>query len=251
MKKIILILGGLTAVSLCCWAFVSRVANNFEVPEVGITFHEVELVCGAAPDMGCGSRSKPILLDLEKEETIKEAWLNRAGTIVAIVWQEDVEPNINAVPTIFKKHGKSFKTLNGETYKEQLASFKTDRWYKGSDVDELSMEEAGRIANQIIEQLAEFEALSKENAPKMFAEVEAYIQNEFMTLEDVSLFNSTEYHKKWEKEIQKIGTPYVDGDKVPEMKVFYPAGDSCKKDSKACCTMGKKGCCSKSAKSKS
>jgi len=245
MKKVLLIFGVLTAVSICCWAFVSMAPNNFEVPEEGITFHEVQLVCGAASDIGCGSRSKPILLDLEKEPTIKEAWLNRPGTIVAIVWNDDVEPNVKALPTIFKKHGKSFTTITGEGYKKQLASFKADKWYQGADVDELSMEEAGRIATQIIEQLVEFEALPKENEPKMFAEVEAYIQNVFMTLEDVSLLNSPDFYKKWEKDIQKIGEPYVHGGKVPPMEVFYPAGTSCKKDGTACCTKGKKGCYAK------
>ena len=51
-----------------------------------ITFYDVPLVCGAAPAIGCGSRAKPLLIDLERQSAIKEAWLNRAGTIVAIVW---------------------------------------------------------------------------------------------------------------------------------------------------------------------
>jgi len=47
-----------------------------------ITFYDVPLVCGAAPAIGCGSRAKPLLIDLERQSAIKEAWLNRAGTIV-------------------------------------------------------------------------------------------------------------------------------------------------------------------------
>jgi hypothetical protein len=60
---------------------MNRSANN----EI-ITLYDVSLVCGAAPAIGCGSRAKPLLMDLEEQSTIKEAWLNRAGTIVAIVW---------------------------------------------------------------------------------------------------------------------------------------------------------------------
>jgi len=74
---------------LFCVAFINIPDSNFEVPEVGITFHSVNLVCGAATDIGCGSRSKPILLDLQKEPSIKEAWqingnpirVNLSGTI--------------------------------------------------------------------------------------------------------------------------------------------------------------------------
>jgi len=47
-----------------------------------VTFYDVPLVCGAAPAIGCGSRAKPLLMDLEQRTAIKEAWLNRAGTIV-------------------------------------------------------------------------------------------------------------------------------------------------------------------------
>jgi hypothetical protein len=37
------------------------------------------LVCGAAPSIGCGSRAKPLLADLERQVPINEAWLNRNG----------------------------------------------------------------------------------------------------------------------------------------------------------------------------
>src|SRR6266550_2309017 len=37
--------------------------------------------------IGCGSASKPILLDLERQAGVLEAWLNRAGTIIAVVWK--------------------------------------------------------------------------------------------------------------------------------------------------------------------
>ena len=120
-------------------AFVTLSNDSFEIPEEGITFHQVNLVCGAATDIGCGSRSKPILLDLQKETSIKEAWLNRAGTIVAVVWEKSLEPDVQIVPNTFKKHGKSIETLTGSAYQGQLNSFNNDRWYKSNEVDELSM----------------------------------------------------------------------------------------------------------------
>ncbi|PYK39612.1 MAG: hypothetical protein DME49_03530 [Verrucomicrobia bacterium] len=54
-----------------------------------ISVFKAPLVCPAAPQIGCGSASKPILLDLEKQPGVFEAWLNRAGTIIAVVWKPD------------------------------------------------------------------------------------------------------------------------------------------------------------------
>ncbi|HXL57683.1 MAG TPA: hypothetical protein VN958_15590, partial [Chitinophagaceae bacterium] len=63
-----------------------------------ISFYEVPLVCSADPDIGCGSRSKPALLELEKNPSVKEAWLNREGTILAIVWKNKDETETVAKP---------------------------------------------------------------------------------------------------------------------------------------------------------
>src|SRR5262245_6392697 len=79
------------AVNACvvCLATTTAEANDMAVSPKQITFYEVPLVCPAAPEIGCGSRSKPILLQLEQERTVSEAWLNRPGTIVAIVWKPE------------------------------------------------------------------------------------------------------------------------------------------------------------------
>src|SRR6059058_5247994 len=54
-----------------------------------ISVFKVPLVCPAAPQIGCGSASKPILLDLERQPGVLEAGLNRAGTIISVVWKPD------------------------------------------------------------------------------------------------------------------------------------------------------------------
>src|SRR6516165_10433198 len=71
-------------------ALLAIAAENAEtVPADRISIFKVPLVCPAAPQIGCGSASKPILLDLEKEPGVLEAWLNGAGTRIAIVWKPD------------------------------------------------------------------------------------------------------------------------------------------------------------------
>src|SRR5438105_11958466 len=54
-----------------------------------VGFYQVNLVCPAAPLIGCGSAAKPLLLELEHRTNVNEAWLNRAGTVIAIVWKEN------------------------------------------------------------------------------------------------------------------------------------------------------------------
>ena len=53
------------------------VNNKTKTKESAASFYETPLVCNAAPEIGCGSRAKPALLQLEKNPAIKEAWLNR------------------------------------------------------------------------------------------------------------------------------------------------------------------------------
>lgn len=240
-KMLIAIVGG-----LCCWAFLSfQQSFSSQSYAEGISFYQVNLVCEAATDIGCGSRSKPILLDLEKESTIREAWLNRAGTVTAIVWAKQAQPQHQLVSAIFSKHGKSITPVEGNAYQEQLTSFRTDKWYQGKEVDQLSMEEAGRIAGQIVDKLVSDGTISAKDAPAMRADVEAYIQKEFMTLKDVNLLNTTAYYDNWEREIRKMGEKYVGAGNMPEMELCGP-------QTKPSCTDQKKpACCSKSSANKS
>ena len=72
----------------------------------------------------------------------------------------------------------------------------------------------------------------------MFSEVEQYIQNEFMILEDVNLLNTTAYYDNWEKEIEAIGAKYMV--KIPKLEMCGPSGPTCKKGESTCCSSGTK-----------
>jgi hypothetical protein len=76
-----------TVVLLNNWTLPVYLQNpvmNKSINQETIAFYDVPLVCGAAPSIRCGSRAKPLLVDLEQQAPIKEAWLNRTGTIVVI-----------------------------------------------------------------------------------------------------------------------------------------------------------------------
>jgi hypothetical protein len=105
--------------------------ETYESDEEVITFYEVPLVCGAAPEIGCGSRAKPVLLEMEKISTIKEAWLNREGTVYAIVWNGKDQTKKIAQP-IFEKHNVAFKKISNADAARYRKNFRElGKWYNG------------------------------------------------------------------------------------------------------------------------
>jgi hypothetical protein len=118
-----------------------------------LAFYKVPLQCPAAPKIGCGSRSKPVLLDLESKPIVKEAWLDRQGTTLAIVWKDGTRAadRATAVIAIKKKHNLSADELTGAARDAALWGFRSGGgWHRGADVDRLSEEEAGIIANRLV-----------------------------------------------------------------------------------------------------
>src|SRR5919201_1736610 len=77
------------ASALFCISLASGAENVTQLSADRVSVFKAPLVCPAAPQIGCGIASKPILLDLEKQTGVAEAWLNRAGTIIAVVWKPD------------------------------------------------------------------------------------------------------------------------------------------------------------------
>jgi copper chaperone CopZ len=115
-----------------------------------VSVFKVSLVCPAAPHLGCGSASKPILLDLEKQQGVREAWLNRAGTTIAVVWRSDADTEMRRNVTAELKEDQATE-MQGESRDEAVKDFLSGKgWYRGADVDRLSEEEAGIIAARLV-----------------------------------------------------------------------------------------------------
>lgn len=138
-----------------------------------ISLYEVPLVCPAAPQIGCGSRSKPILLALEHEAVVAEAWLNRAGTVMAVVWKPEAKraARVATLKSITKKEELEARELSGTARKKALKDFLSgDGWHQGSDVDRLSEEEAGIIAARLVRRIQARVPLSNEKAEALRVE---------------------------------------------------------------------------------
>jgi hypothetical protein len=141
-------------------------ARNIISPK-RVSFYQVPLVCPAAPQIGCGSASKPLLLELEKTPVVSEAWLNRAGTIMAVVWsgQSTARQHSEILKTALESREITAKELTGAARKKALKDFQAGSgWYCGADVDRLSEEEAGIIAARWVGRIREKVPVTDEKA---------------------------------------------------------------------------------------
>ncbi len=129
-----------------------------------VNFFKVSLQCLAAPQIGCGSVSKPILLQLEKEQGVLEAWLNRAGTTIAVVWKAGADAEMRRSVTAELEEDQATE-IQGPFRDETLKDFLSGKgWYRGADVDRLGEEEAGIIAARLVRRVQAKTELPKDKA---------------------------------------------------------------------------------------
>jgi hypothetical protein len=143
---------------------LAGVAGNATLTANRISVFKAPLVCPAAPQIGCGGASKPILLELEAEPGVLEAWLNRAGTRIAVVWkpESNAEARRKVVAELKEDHAIE---LDGKSRDEAVTDFLTGKgWYHGADVDRLSEEEADIIAARLVRWVQAKSALTKDKA---------------------------------------------------------------------------------------
>lgn len=170
----IVVIGGL------CWAGNVHAENKRAVPPERVSVYKVALVCPAAPQIGCGSRAKPILLALESEPGVAEAWLNRPGTLMAIIWKQESKrkERVAAFKAIREKEDFSAVELSGGERKKALSDFLSgEGWLRGSDVDRLSTEEAGIMARRLIRKIRGVVILTDEKAMHLQSEITETIQH--------------------------------------------------------------------------
>jgi hypothetical protein len=158
--------------AVCCIASLScatglRAGEDVKVtqkPEKDVSLFGVSWQCPAATAIGCGSHAKPILLQLERDPSVREAWLNRQGTMVAVVWNPDAKKKARREVEKTLKEQQAAKVSGGKEVKA-LAEFNSGKgWYRGAEVDRLSEEEAGVIAARWVRRLEAKTTLAKQKA---------------------------------------------------------------------------------------
>ena len=213
----------------------------------GVSFYEAPLVCHAAPSIGCGSKAKFMLVDLEKyNDAVEGAWLNKAGTVVAVKWNTKTDENkkVEIINTVSTNHNIEFTTLAETETVSYAKSFPNSlEWFKGKEVDKLSKEEAGIIAQNTI---ASYKAkkLIKPSFEKLFqADIEKIYADLFLSsssYKDVT----TEAYNKIERQIHNDKKKYVGKGKMPHVELCIASEESCEKD-KSCSPRSGKSCCDK------
>jgi hypothetical protein len=158
--------------AMCCIGSFSWTPGLQAGEHVGVTqktqkevsLFEVPWQCPAAPAIGCGSHAKPILLQLERDSSVSEAWLNRQGTMVAVVWIPQAKKKARREVEKALKDQNASK-LSGSKQTEALAEFNSGKgWYRGAEVDRLSEEEAGVIAARWVRRLQAKTTVPKDKA---------------------------------------------------------------------------------------
>jgi hypothetical protein len=163
------------------WALAEDASTNARADRVSL--FQVPWRCEAAPQIGCGSLSKPILLELERDPAIREAWLNGTGTVLAVVGTEvcNHDSISKASESILEKNGVPANELTGSGYAMELKSFTagTD-WYRGAEVDALSKIEARTIAQRIVHRVQTNVTLAPDKGEALEAGIASAFEHRFV-----------------------------------------------------------------------
>ena len=150
--------------------------NKIQPSKNLISLYQAQLVCPAAPQIGCGSAAKPILLELERDPHVSEAWLNRPGTTIAIVWKERTASRKRAKIVQAVLNEPKVHELKGSAREQALQTFLAGRdWYRGAEVDRLSEEEAAINAGKLVRKIRELISLTDAKASTLQHEFTAVL----------------------------------------------------------------------------
>jgi hypothetical protein len=157
-----------------CFAQPANAAAESAVSDQ-VTIFQVALRCIAAPQIGCGGEAKPILLKLEREPTVREAWLNRTGTLIAVVWKSKPTAQLNGetqqyLESRLRAAGRdaAVRELQGESRDQALRELQSGHgWYRGAEVGRLSEEEAGIIAARLVRRVKTKTELANDKAERL------------------------------------------------------------------------------------
>jgi hypothetical protein len=157
--------------------------SSSEIDPARISFYAVPLVCPAAREIGCGSRSKPVLREIEHAQGVQAAWLNRSGTVIAVQWSggSTTAQQATAIAAVSRDNEVSMLELRGRRRETVLKEFSpTVNWYNSSGVDRLSEEEADIIGARFVRRVRATITLSDKEADGLANAVGTAIKHRFL-----------------------------------------------------------------------
>ena len=186
-----------------------------------LSVFQVPLQCTAAPQIGCGSRAKPMLLELERDSNVSEAWLNRAGTKITVVWKPESKAKARrSVATKLKEQEAT--EIKGKPRDEAITEFLSGNgWYRGAEVDRLSEEEAGIIAARLVQRVEAKTTLPTEKADALQHALADALKKRFT--EDKTKQDQDALLKS-EDGLQQFASKYLNTDQIPILKEALASG---------------------------
>lgn len=231
-------------------------------PKNTITFYKVPLVCSAAPSIGCGSKAKPVLEQLEKNNNVAEAWLNHTGTVIAVKWKSNINTATgqNNINSLFKEQNLNVSIVSGKEYDAILKNFnkKTD-WLRYNELDKLSKIEAGVIASRLVARVNAKTPLNEET----MASLEEGFKNVFDSRFTNKNTSQQIQQDKLNDDLLQVGRKYLNAAQINALQSalalgYRPVEGENDKAADACCSKPKglsqnkgikqkevRGCCSK------
>ncbi|MBL7870993.1 MAG: hypothetical protein JNM78_05245 [Cyclobacteriaceae bacterium] len=184
-----------------------------------------------------------------KNEAVSEAWLNRTGTVIAVVWKRTASPGLRkiAAETVFDENNMTVTGISDPEYKKMLDDFGNRKnWYRGKDVDKLSVEEADVIAKRLVTRVNSKTSLSKEKSEKLQAELASVFKSTFLNLDPTAEINSNEEkvykqnEQKVENQILEVGKKHLNETEMEALKDAVSLGwrptEKENKNIKSCCS---------------
>ena len=195
--------------SACCAPRVD--AEHHEFPPEQISLFKVPLGCEAAAGLGCGVKAKPILQALARQPAVAQAWLNRGGTMIAVLWGESVVPDLRGehVRSILAERALAARELIGAVRESALREFVSGAgWYRGDAVDRLSTEEAGIIATRLVRRVTAKVPLADGTIETLLAAFAEMCRHQLI---DRPLTSARLRRKLIANEILKVGRQHLHG----------------------------------------
>ncbi len=186
-----------------------------------ISFYNVLLVCNAVTSIGCGSRSKPVLLDLEKQPEISQAWLSRKGTSIAVVWNPDAKSTQRkiAINKVFTANNINATEASNKKYRTNLNSFNIpNQWLQGNDVNKLSKEEADVIAGQLIEVYKQKSPLNSLQENGIKNTIQKVFYEFFLNYKSLDQLADTKVYRQKMIKINNLSKKYISKEKLPAVE---------------------------------
>lgn len=212
-----------------------------------ISFYSTPLTCAAAPTIGCGSRAKFILLEIQKQkEFVERAWLNRQGTVVAIKWfnNTDEKKKVAIVEKIKVQHNITLQQIDtSKAITPEISFARNSNWFTAATIDQLSIEEAEIIAEKTISGYRQKGLINPVFEKKFQTDIANIYGNLFLSISSYSELTREAYDKV-EEAIQRAGEKYVGKGKMPRVELCVSTNVTCNKD-ESCSKDASKSCCEK------